>query len=659
MSSEGSVDEEEERVSLLTRAIEAELEQMRASYGADDPIAQEVVRLYEKKLREKLRLDAAAVNALAPTPPGSDDEASGGVVADSRSPSNARERRQKAFTDLAAGGHRRHDSAPSALPRAVSPPPIRRVPSRQELLDEANAKADALEAIAAGTLLPRGGIASYQASVLVGGGAWQPPMMSFPFEVDDTRFCCGWRCCCEVYTWRSRLNFLLLLMIEIASEASRGLTLPTMYLYVRELGGDLGTLASLVSTFSLGRMIASPLFGAMAEKHTYALGFVMSISISIAGNILWCACSNHELPAAQRFAILFLSRFITGFGAGNRSICRAFTVKMVHHSDRLVYITLLEIAVYVGYAVTPGVAGLLPPDKGHKTELLYGFFPNTVHIWPGVILATFNLVVLIFMILCFREDVAPIQYSPTARKAHKKAVKKAVKQVIKARIASATASRGASPVEGDAAVAHGLSAAGGGAPAIFAALDDEAYFADGAVVRPEALRAGGSAAKGERSALLRPSSSPASKKKKSKAKSKSKAAKPSEHAGCCTIARGQCYVWCCCSCLDAQGGGGKGTHLRFVQILGIALLVFIDYISKGTQAVYESIATSLFIRDYDDEGVLDAKGVMHYPRHLHSTVQEYELDETQNSIDVEAHLNSPVYIVASRFYLYLGLAGES
>ena len=117
-----------------------------------------------------------------------------------------------------------------------------------------------------------------------------------------------------------------MLMIEIASEASRGLTLPTMYLYVRELGGDLGTLASLVSTFSLGRMIASPLFGAMAEKHTYALGFVMSISISIAGNILWCACSNHELPAEQRFAILFISRFITGFGAGNRSICRAFTV---------------------------------------------------------------------------------------------------------------------------------------------------------------------------------------------------------------------------------------------------------------------------------------------------------------------------------------------
>ena len=165
----------------------------------------------------------------------------------------------------------------------------------------------------------------------VPSGVWGAPGLAFPVP----KYCCGWRCCCEVYTWRSRLNFILMLLIELASEASRGLTLPTMYLYVRDMGGDLGTLASLVSTFSLGRMIASPLLGIMAERHTYALGFAMSIAISIAGNILWCACANSKLPMMQRFVILFVSRFITGFGAGNRSICRAFTVRMVHHSDRL------------------------------------------------------------------------------------------------------------------------------------------------------------------------------------------------------------------------------------------------------------------------------------------------------------------------------------
>ena len=108
-SSASDESDEEERVALLTRAIEAELQAMRASYGEDDPIAQEVlpnhsappplpimqtlsspphpptrspphcslpqvVRLYESKLREMLRLDAATVDALQPTPPDSDDE---------------------------------------------------------------------------------------------------------------------------------------------------------------------------------------------------------------------------------------------------------------------------------------------------------------------------------------------------------------------------------------------------------------------------------------------------------------------------------------------------------------------------------------------------------------------------------------------------------
>ena len=309
--------------------------------------------------------------------------------------------------------------------------------------------------------------------------------------------------------------------------------------------------------------------------------------------------------------------------------------------------------MYVGYAITPGAAALLPPDKGRDTQLLLGFFPNTVHIWPGVILATFNLVVLILMILFFREDVTPMQYSPTARKAHNRAVQKAVKKAVHDRI-QRSRSRPSSPTEDTATLfaaegdddLYGSTSIGMGI-----AKEDGALLSSGSVVRPESydsalVEAGvgggekGGAALDERAPLVLNSRRWRTKKKK---------VKPSSKDGCCTVVGGRLYIFCCCSCKE----DGQGTHLRAIQIMGVVLLVLIDYVSKGTQAVYESIATSLFIRDYDDEGIREKDGKVHFPTHIHQKVQSYELDEATGSLPHD----SPVYIIASKFYLYLGLAG--
>ena len=67
--------------------------------------------------------------------------------------------------------------------------------------------------------------------------------------------------------WRA--NMVLVNAVEFVSESSRGLTLPTLYLYVKSLGGDVRHLSVLIAIFSVGRLVASPLFGWISQHVSF------------------------------------------------------------------------------------------------------------------------------------------------------------------------------------------------------------------------------------------------------------------------------------------------------------------------------------------------------------------------------------------------------
>ena len=54
------------------------------------------------------------------------------------------------------------------------------------------------------------------------------------------------------------------------------------------------------------------------------------------------------------FPVLAVARFLCGFGAGNRSVCRANVARLTLMEQRLQFLTVLQATVYFGYAVTPG-----------------------------------------------------------------------------------------------------------------------------------------------------------------------------------------------------------------------------------------------------------------------------------------------------------------
>ncbi|ETV96649.1 hypothetical protein H310_10335 [Aphanomyces invadans] len=216
-------------------------------------------------------------------------------------------------------------------------------------------------------------------------------------------------------TARWYFQMFLINFIEFAAESSRGIVMPTLFLYCQSLGGTLVDMGLLTSMFSVGRLISSFVFGWMCDRYTFRTVYILSSSIGILGNVIYLFADSHVLSSLE---VLLVSRFIVGFGAGNRSVCRADVARMTSVEQRLKYITILCMVVFLGYALTPGMGAVL---VGVDTSIM-GLHLHELTA-PGFTLTILNLMTLLFMILSYDEsmnsDHAPVSTPVLTGKASK------------------------------------------------------------------------------------------------------------------------------------------------------------------------------------------------------------------------------------------------
>ena len=154
----------------------------------------------------------------------------------------------------------------------------------------------------------------------------------------------------------------------------------------------------LTAVFSIGRFLSSLLFGWMCDGYSFKSVYILSSIICVAGNVLYLMADVH---VAHSRTLLAFSRFVVGFGAGNRSVCRANVAAMTSVHARLRYITILSTVVFLGYALTPGVGSYV----AH-----WDFFVTFVHInkftAPGLLLIFLNAGTLLAIIALYDESVS-------------------------------------------------------------------------------------------------------------------------------------------------------------------------------------------------------------------------------------------------------------
>ncbi|EQC35047.1 hypothetical protein SDRG_07287 [Saprolegnia diclina VS20] len=198
--------------------------------------------------------------------------------------------------------------------------------------------------------------------------------------------------------WHTQLG--LISFVIFGAEASRGIVMPTLFLYCQSLGGDLYLMGLLTSVFSLGRLISSTVFGYLCDRYSFRAVYIVSSIIGLVGNALYL------LPHPQ---ILLLSRFLVGVSSGNLSVCRADVAAKTHVEHRLKYLTMLALMVYLGYALTPGIGGLLS-----RVDLTVAGLHIDAYTIPGVLLAILSAISLL-LIICLYDDSISVDDAPEAK----------------------------------------------------------------------------------------------------------------------------------------------------------------------------------------------------------------------------------------------------
>ncbi|CAI5714328.1 unnamed protein product [Peronospora destructor] len=193
---------------------------------------------------------------------------------------------------------------------------------------------------------------------------------------------------------------VLIHLSEFGAEAARGLVLPTLFAYVQELGGGLKDIGLLTAIFSFGKFFSSLLFGWLCDRSSFQVLYNIAGSCAVLGNLMYVLPYS---PSVHSRMLLALSRFVVGFGAGNRSVCRTNIAMLTRVDQRLQYFTIFATVVYLAYALTPGFTILVGDTQFQVVGDLLQFNRFTA---PGFVLVVLNLLTIILNNLIYDNSIS-------------------------------------------------------------------------------------------------------------------------------------------------------------------------------------------------------------------------------------------------------------
>ena len=127
----------------------------------------------------------------------------------------------------------------------------------------------------------------------------------------------------------------------------------TLSPYLVSVGGDSTFLGIVIAAFSLGRLVASFTFGALADVWCTRSVLLLSTAGCILGNFLFCFAGT----VSSKY-VLLLSRMLTGFGTGMLSVARTHVSLTTPGEERTLWMSWLGIVQFVGFAITPVVGNV-------------------------------------------------------------------------------------------------------------------------------------------------------------------------------------------------------------------------------------------------------------------------------------------------------------
>lgn len=163
---------------------------------------------------------------------------------------------------------------------------------------------------------------------------------------------------------------------------------------------DASFLGWVVAAYSLGQMVASPLFGLWSNHRPRREPLVCSLLINISANVYYAYVDRP--PSGNRFHML-AARALVGFGAGNVAVVRSYVAGATSLKERTNAMANMSACQALGFILGPALqAGLsFIGERGVAVPVL-GLQLN-MYTAPALLAAAFGVVNVLLVVLVLRE----------------------------------------------------------------------------------------------------------------------------------------------------------------------------------------------------------------------------------------------------------------
>uniref|UniRef100_A0A8D0FT94 Major facilitator superfamily domain containing 8 n=1 Tax=Strix occidentalis caurina TaxID=311401 RepID=A0A8D0FT94_STROC len=209
----------------------------------------------------------------------------------------------------------------------------------------------------------------------------------------------------EHYKSRWRSIWIMYLTMFLSS-VGFSIVIMSVWPYLQEIDptADASFLGWIIASYSIGQMLASPLFGLWSNYRPRREPLVISTAISVAAN---CLYAYVHVPHSHNKYYMLTARALVGFGAGNVAVVRSYIAGATSLTERTSAMANTSACQAVGFILGPESGGLDQDAEG-----------NIDHV--AVVALNFLFFVILFVFAVFETIATPLtmdMYSWTRKEA--------------------------------------------------------------------------------------------------------------------------------------------------------------------------------------------------------------------------------------------------
>ncbi|KAM4810493.1 major facilitator superfamily domain-containing protein 8 [Rhinophrynus dorsalis] len=172
------------------------------------------------------------------------------------------------------------------------------------------------------------------------------------------------------------------------------------YLQKIDATADASFLGWVIASFSLGQMVASPLFGLWSNHRPRREPLVVSIIILVASS---CLYAYVHVPASHNKYYMLISRALIGFGSGNVAVVRSYVAGATSLSERTGAMANISAFQALGFILGPAFQACFTMI-GEKGVTFQGIdLQLNMYTAPSLMGALLGIVNIILIFAIFRE----------------------------------------------------------------------------------------------------------------------------------------------------------------------------------------------------------------------------------------------------------------